>query len=55
MKIYEYPKCTTCKKAKKYIEDNKECEIEYINIKENTPTKEELIDPYLSIEKIIKY
>lgn len=43
MKIYEYPKCTTCKKAKKYIEENKGCEIEYINIKENTPTKEELI------------
>ena len=33
MKIYDYHKCTTCKKAKKYIEENIGCEIEYINIK----------------------
>lgn len=37
----EYPKCSTCKKAKKYLEDNK---IDFIerNIIEETPTKEEL-------------
>lgn len=37
----EYPKCSTCKKAKKWLEDNK---IEFIdrNIVEETPTIEEL-------------
>lgn len=36
-----YPKCTTCQKAKKWLDDNK---IEYIerNIKESNPTVEEL-------------
>ncbi len=36
-----YPKCTTCQKAKKWLDDNK---IEYIlrDIKENNPQKEEL-------------
>lgn len=37
----EYPKCTTCKKAKKYLEEKN---IEFIDrhIVENNPTKEEL-------------
>lgn len=37
----EYPKCSTCKKAKKWLEDNK---IEFIerNIVTETPTVEEL-------------
>ena len=37
----EYPKCSTCKKAKKWLLDNK---IEFTdrNIVEDTPTKEEL-------------
>lgn len=37
----EYPKCTTCRKAKKFLETNG---IEYIDrhIKENNPTIEEL-------------
>lgn len=37
----EYPKCTTCKKAKKWLDDNK---IEYSdrNIKEENPTFDEL-------------
>ena len=37
----EYPKCSTCKKAKKWLEDNN---IEYTdrNIIENTPTIKEL-------------
>lgn len=37
----EYPKCTTCKKAKKWLDDNK---IEYSdrNIKEENPTCDEL-------------
>ena len=37
----EYPKCSTCKKAKKWLVDNN---IEFIdrNIVEDTPTEEEL-------------
>ena len=37
----EYPKCSTCKKAKKWLEENK---IEFLNrnIVEDTPTIEEL-------------
>ena len=37
----EYPKCSTCQKAKKWLEDNK---IEFIDrhIVENNPSKEEL-------------
>ena len=39
----EYPKCSTCKKAKKWLEENN---IEYIdrNIVEETPTIEELTE-----------
>lgn len=37
----EYPKCTTCKKAKKWLEDHK-AEFESRNIKEQNPTAEEL-------------
>ena len=41
MLFLEYPKCSTCKCAKKYLDDNS---IEYIdrNIVTNNPTKEEL-------------
>ena len=41
MILIEYPKCTTCKKAKKYLEDKK---ISFTdrNIKEENPTIEEL-------------
>lgn len=37
----EYPKCSTCKKAKKWLEENN---IEYVdrNIIEEVPTKKEL-------------
>ena len=37
----EYPKCTTCKKAKKWLEDNN---IKFVdrNIVEDNPSKEEL-------------
>lgn len=37
----EYPKCTTCRKAKKYLQENN---IEFIDrhIAEENPTKEEL-------------
>ncbi len=36
-----YPKCTTCQKAKKYLE-NKNISFEERHIVEETPTKEEL-------------
>lgn len=38
----EYPKCTTCQKAKKWLENNK-IEFEDRHIVEKNPTKEELI------------
>lgn len=43
MLFVEYPKCTTCKKAKKWLDDN---HLEYIDrhIKEENPTIEELKD-----------
>ena len=37
----EYPKCSTCKKAKKWLLDNN-IDFEDRNIIENTPTEEEL-------------
>ena len=36
-----YPKCTTCQKAKKWLDDNN-IEYELRNIKEDNPTFEEL-------------
>ena len=41
MQFINYSKCSTCKNAKKYLDDNN---IEYTDrqIKEDTPTKEEL-------------
>ena len=41
MEFINYNKCSTCKNAKKYLDDNN---IEYTDrqIKEDTPTKEEL-------------
>ena len=36
-----YPKCSTCKKAVKWLEDNG-IEYTYRDIKENNPTEEEL-------------
>lgn len=41
MLFIEYPKCTTCQKAKKYL-DNKKISYTDRNIKECNPTKEEL-------------
>ena len=37
----EYPKCSTCKKAKKWLEENK-IQFSDRHIVEETPTKEEL-------------
>lgn len=41
LKFICYPKCSTCKKAKKWLDDNK-IEYEMRDIKENNPTFEEL-------------
>ena len=49
----EYPKCSTCKKAKKWLEDNK---IKFIdrNIVEETPTVIELTEWIKAIGQYIK-
>ena len=41
MLFIEYPKCTTCQRAKKWLDDNK-IEYEDRHIKENNPTYDEL-------------
>ncbi|MCI9128148.1 MAG: arsenate reductase family protein [Eubacterium sp.] len=41
IKIIQYPKCSTCKKAVKFLQDNN-VEFESRDIKENNPTAEEL-------------
>ena len=38
---YGYPKCSTCRKAKKWFETN-ELNFQEVNIAENPPTEEEL-------------
>ena len=46
IKFIEYPKCSTCKKAKNYLDELK---IDYldIDIKLNNPSKEEIRQYYL--------
>ena len=41
MTYYGYPKCGTCRKAKKWLE-NSGVEFEDVNLVENPPTKEQL-------------
>lgn len=41
LKFIYYPKCTTCQKAKKWLDDNN-IKYELRDIKENNPTFEEL-------------
>ncbi|NJP38299.1 Spx/MgsR family RNA polymerase-binding regulatory protein [Alkalicoccus luteus] len=41
MTFYHYPKCTTCKKAKKWLE-GEGVELEEVHIAENPPSKDEL-------------
>ena len=43
MKFICYPKCTTCKKAQKWLDDNS-LSYELRDIKEQNPTFEELSD-----------
>lgn len=45
IKLICYPKCTTCQKAKKWLDDNK-IAYELRDIKENNPTLEELTTWY---------
>ncbi len=46
MLFVEYPKCTTCKKAKKWLADH-ELEHESRHIKEENPTAQELKEWHL--------
>ena len=45
MKVYCYSKCSTCKKALEYLNNNK-IKYEEIDIKNNPPTYEELLEYY---------
>ena len=45
LKFICYPKCTTCQKAKKWLDDNK-IEYELRDIKQENPTLEELNEWY---------
>ena len=45
LKFIQYPKCTTCKKAQKWLEENNVA-YESIHIVEQTPTQEELTSLY---------
>jgi len=45
IKFICYPKCTTCQKAKKWLDDNK-IEYELRDIKQENPTLEELTEWY---------
>lgn len=41
VKLIQYPRCTTCKKAQKWLDEN-EISYELFHIVEQTPTKEQL-------------
>lgn len=45
MKVYCYPKCTTCKKALKWLDEQGKT-YDLIDIKENNPSGEVLKDAY---------
>lgn len=45
MQIIQYPKCGTCRKAQKWLDDNG-IEYEAIHIVEQTPTKEQIHELY---------
>ena len=45
LSFYSYPKCGTCRKAKKWLEDNN-ADFNEIHIVENPPSKEELKSLY---------
>jgi Spx/MgsR family transcriptional regulator len=41
IKLYGYPKCSTCRKAEKYLQQ-RGCTFQSVDITEQPPTKEEL-------------
>lgn len=43
--VIQYPKCTTCRKAIKWLEEN-DLAFESVHIVEQTPTKEQLTELY---------
>lgn len=45
IQFYQYPKCTTCKKAQKWLDEHN-INYESIHIVEQTPTKEQLEEMY---------
>ena len=45
LKFICYPKCTTCQKARKWLDDNK-IEYEFSDIKLDNPTLDELTEWY---------
>lgn len=45
LKFICYPKCTTCVKAKKWLDDNK-IQYEFRDIKQDAPTLDELMEWY---------
>ena len=53
MKFICYPKCTTCKKAQKWLEENR-ISYEFRDIKENNPSREELETWYRTSGQLLK-
>ncbi|MFC3886663.1 arsenate reductase family protein [Bacillus songklensis] len=53
LKFYTYPKCGTCRKAKKWLDDNG-VPYEEIHIVENPPSKEEIKAYYEKSELELK-
>lgn len=55
MIVYEYPKCSTCKKALRYLDEHNQ-KYEKINIVETPPTAKELqqwiVDNQLPLRKV---
>ncbi len=45
MKVYEHPKCSTCKKAKAFLEQHGISAV-FEDIREHTPTRDELLKAY---------
>jgi arsenate reductase len=48
MKVYFYPKCSTCRQALRYL-DSKKTSYQAIDISEKAPTKSELKKMYLAM------
>ncbi len=47
MKMYHYPACSTCKKARKWLEANEHLEqIELVHIVEEPPTRDQIEDAW---------